>query len=69
MVQNSIMIDSYELSSLLGITQREANRVIRTVNQELEEQGFLVIKSRPQRAPRHEVFRRLKLGERNETGN
>lgn len=63
MANINFMIDSYELSSLLGITQREANRVIRTVNQELQEKGFLVIKSRPQRAPRNEVFKRLKIGE------
>lgn len=63
MANIDFMIDSYELSSLLGITKREANRVIRTVNQELQEKGFLVIKSRPQRAPRNEVFKRLKIGE------
>ncbi len=69
MTNKNVMIDSYELSDLLGITHREANRVIRTVNQEMERKGFLVIKSRPQRAPRNEVFKRLKIGERNETGN
>ena len=63
MVKTDVMIDSYELSALLGTTVRESNRIIRTVNQELEKQGFLVIKSRPQRAPRREVFQRLKIGE------
>lgn len=63
MANNNVMIDSYELSDLLGITHREANRVIRTVNQEMERKGFLVIKSRPQRAPRVEVLKRLGIGE------
>ena len=63
MVQKSVMIDALELSDLLGITHREANRVIRTVNQEMERKGFLVIKSRPQRAPRVEVLKRLGIGE------
>ena len=57
------MIDALELSDLLCITHREANRVIRTVNQEMERKGFLVIKSRPQRAPRVEVLKRLGIGE------
>ena len=63
MVKNNVMIDALELSDLLGITHREANRVIRTVNQEMERKGFLVIKSRPQRAPRVEVLKRLGIGE------
>lgn len=63
MVKNAVMIDALELSDLLGITHREANRVIRTVNQEMERKGFLVIKSRPQRAPRVEVLKRLGIGE------
>lgn len=66
MANCKVMIDALELSDLLGITHREANRVIRTVNQEMERKGFLVIKSRPQRAPRVEVLKRLGIGEQYE---
>ena len=53
------LINSYELAAMCDITQREASHIIREVQKDLEERGFYVIKTKPLKAPRKEVLRKL----------
>lgn len=59
MTNSTILIDSRELARFLGIGRRQATEIIKKVNQELEQQGFLQIKTKPLKAPRHQVMKRL----------
>lgn len=52
-------ITTNELADLCDITQREASHIIREVQKDLEERGFYVIKTKPLKAPRKEVLRKL----------
>lgn len=58
-----MLIDSKELAELLNIRQREASQIIREVQKDLEDRGFYVIKSKPLKAPRKEVLRKLGVEE------
>lgn len=58
-----LMIDTSELSELLGITNRKANDILREVNNELKEQGYLIVNTRPLKAPRKIVLERLNIQE------
>jgi hypothetical protein len=60
------VINSAELSDLLKITRRQANRILRTVNEELQREGYIVLNTRPLKAPRHQVLKRLGLSEGND---
>lgn len=59
------MIDTIELAEMLGITRRTASEIIRLVNAELQSKGFYVLTTRPARAPRNEVLKKLHIEERN----
>lgn len=55
----NLFINSIELAEMCDITQREASQIIREVQKDLESRGFYVIKSKPLRAPRKEVLKKL----------
>ena len=55
----NLMINSVELAEMLGVTKRQASRVINEVNKELSEKGVYVFYTRPPRAPRKEVLRKI----------
>lgn len=57
------VITSEELAGLLGISERKANRILRTVNEELQREGYLILNTRPLRAPLNKVMERLGLKE------
>lgn len=52
-------ITTNELAEMCDITNREASHIIREVQKDLEDRGFYVIKSKPLRAPRKEVLKKL----------
>ena len=54
-----LMISSVELAKLLEVPQRQATRVIREVNEELRARGVYVFNTKPPKAPRKEVFRKI----------
>lgn len=56
-------ITTYELAEMCDITQREASHIIREVQKDLESRGFYIIKSKPLRAPKKEVLKRLGVEE------
>lgn len=59
-------ITTAELATLLNITQRQASKILRTVNEELQREGFITLNTRPLKAPRHQVLTRLGLSEGND---
>ena len=59
------VITTAELATMLNITRRQANRILRTVNDELQREGYIVLNTRPLKAPRHQVMKRLGLSEGN----
>lgn len=59
------VITTAELADLLNINRRQANRILRTVNEELQREGYIVLNTRPLKAPRHQVMKRLGLSEGN----
>lgn len=59
------VINSAELADLLNINRRQANKILRTVNEELQREGYIVLNTRPLKAPRHQVMKRLGLSEGN----
>lgn len=59
------VINSAELADLLNINRRQANKILRTVNEELQREGYIVLNTRPIKAPRHQVIKRLGLLEGN----
>ena len=56
---NKYMITTDELSELLEIPEYLARKVIKEVNMELSKKGYIAINTRPLKAPRKEVFKRL----------
>lgn len=59
----NLMISSLELAKLLDVPVRQASKVIHEVNRELEERGVYVFKTKPPRAPRKEVLRKVGIYE------
>lgn len=55
------LITAPELADLLAIPERKAAQILRTVNAELQRDGFLVLNTRPLKAPRSRVMERLGL--------
>jgi len=58
---NNQYITTQELAEELAIPQRQAVAIIKTVNNRLLSQGALILKTRPMRAPRNEVYDLLHL--------
>ena len=54
-------IDTQELADLLGVSTRQASRILREVNAELQRDGYIVLNTRPLKAPRTKVMERLGL--------
>lgn len=54
---------------MLGIPTRKANRIIREVNAELQREGYLVLNTRPVKAPKEKVMQRLGLTGGNNESN
>ena len=63
MQDKSLLITGEELAELLNISVRQANTIIQQVNARLKEQGFIVINTRPLRAPRSAVLKYLNIRE------
>lgn len=59
-------ITTAELADLLNINRRQANRILRTVNEELQREGYIALNTRPLKAPRTRVLQRLGLSEGND---
>lgn len=57
------VITAQELADLLGIPERKANRILREVNEDLQRDGYIVLNTRPLKAPRSKVMQRLGLTE------
>jgi len=55
------MISTNELADLLGIPKRQAGKVIKAVNEDLEKEGVFVFKTRPAKAPTEWVFKKLRM--------
>jgi hypothetical protein len=55
------LITAPELAALLGIPERTANRIMRTVNEQLQREGFITLNTRPIKAPRDKVMGALGL--------
>lgn len=55
----NLFINSIELAEECGISQREASQIIREVQKDLESRGYYVMKCKPLKAPRKEVFKKL----------
>lgn len=55
------VITSRELANLLGIPERKAAQIMRTVNAELQRDGYIVLNTRPLKCPRSKVMERLGL--------
>ena len=54
-------IDTQELANMLGVPTRQATKILREVNAELQRDGYLVLNTRPLKAPRNKVMERLGL--------
>lgn len=59
----NLMISSTELAEILQIPVRQAAKVIREVNKELSAKGIYVFDTRPPKAPRQEVMKRIGVKE------
>lgn len=47
---------------MLGITQRQAGKIINEVNRRMAEKGYITIKARPPRAPLDSINEYLGIG-------
>lgn len=54
-----VMIDTNELSALLGINRRNASKLIREVMAEMRAEGLYVLNTKPLRAPRERVLEKI----------
>lgn len=61
-----LFIDAEKLSELVDISIREARKIIRTVQEELEAEGYYVPHTKKLTAPAERVLK--KIGVKNETG-
>jgi phage anti-repressor protein len=55
----SVMIDTNELAEMLGVSKRNASKLIREVMEEMKAQGLYVISTKPLRAPREKVMKKI----------
>ena len=55
------LITAPELAELLAIPERKAAQILRTVNEDLQRDGYIVLNTRPLKAPRSKVMERLGL--------
>ena len=53
------MIDTNELAEMLGVSKRNASKLIREVMEEMKAQGLYVIATKPLRAPREKVMEKI----------
>ena len=53
------MIDTNELAEMLGVSKRNASKLIREVMEEMKAQGLYVIATKPLRAPRKKVMEKI----------
>lgn len=55
----NVMIDTNELAELLGVSKRSASKLIREVQAEMQREGLYIISTKPLKAPREKVFRKI----------
>ena len=55
-MQDQLYIDKDQLMKLAGIGQKKAYQIIRDINKELEDAGYIVIKGR---CPKNHLYKRL----------
>lgn len=55
-MQDQLYIDKDQLMKLAGIGQKKAYQIIRDINKELEDAGYIVIKGR---CPKKQLYKRL----------
>ena len=53
------MIDTNELAEMLGVSKRNASKLIREVMEEMKAQGLYVISTKLLRAPREKVMKKI----------
>lgn len=53
------MIDTNELAEMLGVSKRNASKLIREVMEEMKAKGLYVIATKPLRAPREKVMEKI----------
>lgn len=63
MISDGLFIDAEELKALLDISKSKAYDIIKAVNKELKEKGYMVIQGK---APRKYLFDRIGCGGKEE---